>query len=108
MDGLFSLLLFGVFAFLLMRGGCGSHAGHGGHHRHQDAEDDSAGNAASPRFVDPVCAMQVSSDQGYVFNHQGFAYHFCSRECLDKFESDPALYLSPDAPPPETAHEGGH
>lgn len=109
MDGLLSLLLFGAFAFLMMRSGCGSHVGHGGHHH--SSHSDGAEEVSDPPksgFTDPVCGMKVARNQGYVTHHQGMAYHLCSRSCLDKFESDPALYLSKDAPPPEAAHHGGH
>lgn len=41
MEGLFSLLVFAGFFFLMMRFGCGSHMAHGGH-GHQQGE--SAGN----------------------------------------------------------------
>jgi hypothetical protein len=37
MEGLFSLLLFAVFFFVMMRFGCGSHIAHGGHGRHTSA-----------------------------------------------------------------------
>lgn len=34
MEGLFSLLLFAVFFFVMMRFGCGAHVAHGGHGCH--------------------------------------------------------------------------
>ena len=44
MDGLFSLLLFAVLFFLMMRFGCGVHVMHGGHgHDGHDAADASKG-----------------------------------------------------------------
>jgi len=87
MDGLFSLLLFAVFFYVMMRFGCGAHmvhGGHGGHGWHTTAEGDNA---------DPVCGMQVAADSGYTKVHQGKSYRFCSRNCLDKFEADPQQYL---------------
>ena len=47
---------------------------------------------------DPVCGMTVDPSQsaGSV-THQGQTYHFCSKGCVAKFESDPAKYLRPDA-----------
>lgn len=109
MDGLLSLLLFAVFAFLMLRGGCGRHVGHGGHRKASEhAERPTPTERKTTGFVDPVCRMLVDADEGYIFKHRGLAFHFCSRGCLDKFESDPELYLSKDAPPPEAAHTGGN
>lgn len=39
MEGLFSLLLFAVFFYVMMRFGCGSHISHGGHGRHTPAAE---------------------------------------------------------------------
>lgn len=86
MDGLFSLLLFAVFFYVMMRFGCGAHmvhGGHGGHGQHTAAEGDD---------TDPVCGMRVSADSGYTKVHQGKSYRFCSRSCLDKFDADPQQY----------------
>lgn len=91
MEGLFSLLLVAVVFFLMMRFGCGAHIGHGGH-GHQHGEHAGHG-AADGGGVDPVCGMQVATDSGYTKVHQGTLYHFCSRNCLDKFEADPQQYL---------------
>jgi YHS domain-containing protein len=89
MEGLFSLLLFAVFFYLMMRYGCGAHMVHGhGSHGEQDGEQEI-------NHVDPVCGMQVVMDQGYGKMHQGKLYRFCSRSCLDKFEAEPARYLNP-------------
>ena len=87
MEGLFSLLLFAVFFYVMMRFGCGAHmihGGHGGHGQHTAAAGDSN---------DPVCGMQVSANSGYTKVHQGTMYHFCSRNCLDKFDANPQQYL---------------
>ncbi len=86
MDGLFSLLLFAVFFYVMMRFGCGAHmvhGGHGGHGQHTAAEGDD---------TDPVCGMQVSADSGYTKVYQGKPYRFCSRNCLDKFDANPQQY----------------
>ncbi len=108
MDGLLSLLLFGAFAFWMMRYGCGSHVGHGGHLARDASADPTDANHQGIRdFVDPVCRMQVAQGEGYLKHYHGMAYHFCSRSCLDKFEADPDLYLGKDAPPPDPAHHGG-
>lgn len=81
MEGLFSLLLFAVFFYVMMRFGCGAHMVHGGHGQHI-----AGGN------TDPVCGMPVPADSGYTKVHQGKSYRFCSRNCLDKFEANPQQY----------------
>ncbi|QNN21848.1 heavy metal translocating P-type ATPase [Planctomycetales bacterium ZRK34] len=49
--------------------------------------------------TDPVCGMQVDPDRaaGHV-EHEGRDYYFCSTGCKNKFEADPAKYLTPDEP----------
>lgn len=87
MDGLLSFLIFAGLFYLVMRFGCGAHMVHGGHHgghqKHNDTSD-----------IDPVCGMKVGADKGYGKIHEGTLYRFCSRNCLDKFESDPEKYLN--------------
>jgi YHS domain-containing protein len=84
MEGLLSLLLFAGVFYLMMRFGCGAHMvhGHGGH-----------GAGHGMKFTDPVCGMEVDPKQGYGKMYQGQEYRFCSRNCLDKFDADPASYL---------------
>ena len=84
MEGLFSLLLFAVFFYVMMRFGCGAHIVHGGHGQHTAAGGDN---------TDPVCGMQVPADSGYTKVHQGKLYRFCSRYCLHKFDANPQQYL---------------
>lgn len=88
MNGLLSLLLFAVFFYLMMRFGCGAHMVHGGHSGHE--HEGHAGGAAK----DPVCGMSVEPGQGYSKSHEDRLLHFCSRQCLDKFEAEPRRYLS--------------
>ncbi|MGH9444709.1 MAG: heavy metal translocating P-type ATPase [Terriglobia bacterium] len=46
---------------------------------------------------DPVCGMQVDPRNAAAqSNYQGHAYYFCGPGCLDKFNKDPAAYLSPE------------
>ena len=88
MDDWFSFILFAVFFYVMMRYGCGAHMIHGhGHdkkHRHQIDEQ---------KHVDPVCGMQVDMNNGYGKMYQGKLYRFCSRKCLDVFESKPDQYV---------------
>lgn len=91
MSGLVSFLLFGALFFVMMRFGCGAHAGHGGHQGGHGEHDNDSPSAA----VDPVCGMAVALDKGYTKVYRGQSYRFCSRDCLDKFEASPDQYLSP-------------
>ena len=88
MDGLLSFLLFAGLFYFMMRSGCGAHMIHGHHGGHGGHGDSNA------KSVDPVCGMEVAPDQGYGKMHQGRLYRFCSRNCLDRFEADPAKYLN--------------
>lgn len=84
MEGLLWLLGFGVLFYVMMRYGCGAHMIHGSHHAqpHGDGGD-----------KDPVCGMTVAADSGYIKFHHGARYAFCSKDCLEKFDAEPARYL---------------
>jgi len=44
---------------------------------------------------DPVCGMAVEFAQSTLFStHRGIVYHFCSTQCLERFNDIPALYTS--------------
>jgi YHS domain-containing protein len=44
---------------------------------------------------DPVCGMELQPGQEEAsVNYQGRGYHFCSVECRQTFERDPARYAS--------------
>lgn len=89
MDGLLSFLLLAGLFYFMMRFGCGSHIAHGhSSHSHDNREIDQ-----STKYVDPVCGMEVDVDKGYGKMHSGKLYRFCSRNCLDKFDIEPVLYL---------------
>lgn len=47
---------------------------------------------SSKKTRDPVCEMLVES-KTYVFKFMGCQYLFCSQQCLDRFESNPHLYI---------------
>jgi len=95
MDGLFSLLLFAVFFYVMMRYGCGAHMvhGHGGHGKGEEAGHGQHAPAAS-RSVDPVCGMEVEPGKGYTKVYEGRQYQLCSRACLDTFEANPQQYAA--------------
>ena len=113
MNGLVSFLLFAGLFFVMMRFGCGAHVGHGGHAGHGGESGDGEhaghdvprdrGGAGSASNVDPVCGMPVGSGTGYAKTYRGVEYHFCSRDCLDKFDASPEQYAGRTAPT-----HGGH
>ena len=78
MEGLVSLLIFAVLFFFMMR----MH-GHGQSH----------GTATAAKQIDPVCGVEVEADKGYGKMYQGSLYRFCSKNCLDKFDSEPDRYI---------------
>lgn len=88
MDGFISLLVFAGLFYLMMRFGCGAHMIHGHHHGHGHS-----GHKRGEMHRDPVCGMEVAPDQGYGKVHDGQTIRFCSRACLDKFDTDPECYI---------------
>ncbi len=79
-----SFLIFAGLFFILMRFGCGAHLIRG-HSNHRKRDDN--------KHVDPVCGTRVDTDKGYGKMHEGTLYRFCSRECLDQFETEPDKYI---------------
>ncbi len=73
-----------------MRFGCGAHMVHGGHGKHGEHGGPGGSDA---KHVDPVCGMDLDPQQGYGKMFEGELYRFCSRECLDQFEDEPAKFL---------------
>lgn len=93
MEGLFSLLLFAALFYVMMRFGCGAHMVHG-HGRHGGHGAPGQGDPTAASAVDPVCGMAVDPTKGYTKVHDGHAYRFCSRACLDTFEAAPQQYAA--------------
>ena len=69
----------------------------------QMAHDSYASHAQAKRPVlgggrivkDPVCGMDVDPGRAAGSNQQpGMTYYFCSRDCLEKFQADPAKYIA--------------
>ncbi len=91
MEGLVTFLIFAGLFYVMMRFGCGAHMIKGGHHGDkQEAENKSN--------VDPVCGIDVGVYEGYGKMHDEALYRFCSRECLDRFESEPEKFMQAQAP----------
>ena len=50
---------------------------------------------------DPVCGMAVEPATGeYSSGHGDHTHYFCSKRCRERFEAEPARYLTPAAPAP--------
>ncbi|HEY5734899.1 MAG TPA: YHS domain-containing protein [Gammaproteobacteria bacterium] len=81
MGDFLSFLVFAGLFYVMMRHGCGAHMVHGKSDR-KDVD-----------HTDPVCGMKVNQTDGYGMMHSGQLYRFCSRNCLDKFETDPEKYI---------------
>jgi YHS domain-containing protein len=89
-----------LFYFMFRSGGCcGGHASHRGHGSHgtgdqPDSHEGHRTGAVMSASADPVCGMAVSEDDGYSRRYNGHAYRFCSKSCLDRFESDPGSFAA--------------
>ncbi|HHI94189.1 MAG TPA: YHS domain-containing protein [Gammaproteobacteria bacterium] len=99
MEGLGSFLLFAALFYFMMRFGCGSHMMHGHSKGNASGHDD-----GGSKYVDPVCDMEVETEQGYGKMYRGTLYRFCSKSCLDKFDDEPERYLNKQ----QTMTEGKH
>ena len=44
---------------------------------------------------DPVCGMEVAPDSPIRAQYEGQTYAFCSEECRQKFEAQPAAFVKP-------------
>jgi YHS domain-containing protein len=49
------------------------------------------------RAVDPICGMTVQTAGAKSAVHNGRVYYFCSQDCRQKFETNPASYVKPAA-----------
>jgi Cu+-exporting ATPase len=63
--------------------------------------DDLQPASSAPR--DPVCGMTVSPDTPHRMRHEGHDILFCSASCKQRFEADPARYVSA-----VVSHDGCH
>ena len=45
-------------------------------------------------MVDPVCGMKVTEDSEWTAEYEGETYYFCSEQCRDTFNEDPATYVA--------------
>ena len=48
--------------------------------------------------IDPVCGMSVNENSEEKSRYEGETFYFCSRDCKDKFETQPADYAKSVVP----------
>lgn len=60
-----------------------------------DHEHHQSVTKTSHSVTDPVCGMQVDPNTALTLDHEGTPYHFCSERCRDRFQGDPASFLTP-------------
>ena len=48
--------------------------------------------------IDPVCGMSVRDDSTEKSRYEGETFYFCSKDCKDKFETQPADYAKSVVP----------
>ena len=95
------LLFFAFWAvaiLLMMRFVCGAQIlGHGGHDEARGSTelDDRQLRWVPPSTdVDPVCGKTVHTEIAKPTVHDGVVYYLCSRECRERFEASPEIYLN--------------
>jgi len=84
-DLLIVLLLAGTF-YLMMR-----FSYHIQIQQHHYAHD--SGREFAHKAVDPVCGKIHRTNQRYEKVHKGRLYHFCSKRCLNQFETNRDKYV---------------
>ena len=91
-------LIWALLFFFMMRYGCGAHVmGHAHHDNHRSP------GVPPDKAIDPVCGMTISTQTAKSAVYAGSVYYFCSANCRDKFEADPATYAKSFS-----SHEGHH
>ena len=104
----------GVF-IILTRFGRGAHAMGEGHAQHGMPDQGLERNPKQlgwtvPKIsVDPVCGKTVQTSAAKSSVDDGAVYYFCSRECRERFEVAPSLYLGqpPEVLPESMSHDLG-
>ncbi len=115
MDSLVNFLLWAGFFFLLLRVGRGAHVMGEGHGQRGMPEQGLERNpkqlgwTAPKSAVEPVCGKTVQTTAAKSSVDDGVVHYFCSRECRERFEVGPKLYLgrTPEAPAEEMSHDSG-
>lgn len=115
MESLIYFLIWGGVFFLLQRLGRANYVNGAGNVQHglvlQGAERSpkQLGWIAPKMAVDPLCGKTVQTNAAKSSVDDGAVHYFCSRECRERFEVAPQLYLGrpPEAVPAETSHDHG-
>ena len=115
MESLVYYLFWAGFVFLLLHFQRRTHAMGEGHGQHGTPEQGLERNpkqlgwTAPTTAVDPVCGKTVQTSAAKSSVNDGAVHYFCSRECRERFEVGPELYLgqTPEAPPQEMIHDRG-
>ena len=113
MTALFYFIVWAGLIFLMMRFGCGAHVmGH--EHRPGGVPGERAPKESGllrwippVTDIDPVCGKTVQTASARPSVHDGSVYYFCSRDCRERFEAAPDLYLdnkSAPRPPMESSN----
>ncbi len=113
MSSLIYFLIWGALIFLMLRFGCGRHVM--GHRHHGGTTDTTGSHSDGLRWtppetdVDPVCGKTVRPRDAKPSVYDGLVYYFCSRECRERFEAAPDLYVGPqaDTQPKQLDHAHG-
>lgn len=59
----------------------------------------------SASAIDPVCGMTVDPAHAAASHiHHGITYYFCARPCQQRFQADPAKFLTPQSEPSRLPH----
>jgi len=48
----------------------------------------------SAGMVDPVCGMKIDPGTAVMAEYEGETYYFCSAQCQEQFQQDPAKYMA--------------
>ena len=112
MESLGYFLFWAGLVFFLMRLGRDAHVTGDGQGQHRTPDKGSGHNpkqlgwTAPKTAVDPVCGTTVRTIAAKSSVDDGVVHYFCSRDCRERFEAAPNLYLGqlPEAPPEEMSH----
>ena len=90
LNGIYLVLILGVFYFMMFRkGGCCGHS----HSDHGQNIGHSSGRSENGKTKDPVCGMEGDpAEAAGSREHMGQTFYFCSANCMEKFDKDPAAY----------------
>lgn len=113
MGTLIYFLVWAGLIYLMLRFGCGAHVM--GHARHRGGSTASPTRRNDLRWlppetdVDPVCGKTIRPKDAKPSVYEGLVYYFCSRECRERFEAAPHLYVESqaDAQPKQLDHAHG-